>query len=73
MLYQAHRGVQKEYPENTMASIRAAKEQGYDIIEIDPAVTKDGVLVLMHDDTSYGARQRRAGSGKDARRSRYNV
>lgn len=28
MLYQAHRGVQKEYPENTMASIRAAKEQG---------------------------------------------
>ena len=51
MLYQAHRGVQKEYPENTMASIRAAKEQGYDIIEIDPAVTKDGVLVLMHDDT----------------------
>ncbi len=51
MLYQAHRGVQKEYPENTMAAIRAAKEQGYDIIEIDPAVTKDGVIVLMHDDT----------------------
>ena len=48
MLYQAHRGVQKEYPENTMAAIRAAKEQGYDIIEIDPAVTKDGVIVLMH-------------------------
>ena len=51
MLYQAHRGVQKEYPENTMASFRAAKEQGYDIIEIDPAITKDGVFVLMHDDT----------------------
>lgn len=51
MLYQAHRGVQKEYPENTMASVRAAKEQGYDVIEIDPAVTKDGVIVLMHDDT----------------------
>lgn len=50
MLYQAHRGVQKEYPENTMASVRAAKEQGYDVIEIDPAVTKDGVIVLMHDD-----------------------
>ena len=60
MLYQAHRGVQKEYPENTMAAIRAAKEQGYDIIEIDPAVTKDGVIVLMHDDTiNRTARDRR--------------
>lgn len=51
MLYQAHRGVQKEYPENTMTAFKAAKEQGYGIIETDPSVTKDDVFVVMHDDT----------------------
>lgn len=49
MKYQAHRGVQKEYPENTMIAFKKAVEQGYDIIELDPSVTKDGVFVLLHD------------------------
>ena len=51
MLYQAHRGVQKEYPENTMSAFKAAMEQGYGIIETDPSVTQDDVFVVMHDDT----------------------
>ncbi len=51
MLYQAHRGVQSEFPENTLVSFRAAVLQGYDIIELDPAFTSDGVCVVFHDDT----------------------
>ena len=33
---QAHRGVSTDAPENTFAAYRAAVEQGYDIIELDP-------------------------------------
>ena len=49
MIYQAHRGVSTEYPENTMPAFRAAYEQGYKIIELDPAFTADDVCVLFHD------------------------
>jgi len=48
---QAHRGVSTEYPENTMTAFRAAAAQGYPIIELDPAVTKDGAVVVLHDGT----------------------
>ena len=49
IILQAHRGVESEYPYNTMASFRAAIEQGYPRIELDPALTKDGVIVVLHD------------------------
>ena len=49
MIYQAHRGVSTEYPENTMLAFRAAYEQGYQIIELDPAFTVDDQCVLFHD------------------------
>jgi len=62
MRYQAHRGVSTEYPENTMAAFRAAVEQGYDAIELDPAVTADGELVVLHDRTT--ARTCRLPSGE---------
>ncbi len=48
---QAHRGVCTEYPENTMPAFLGAVRQGYDIIELDPNVTEDGVFVILHDDT----------------------
>ena len=51
MKFEAHRGVGTEYPENTFHSVRAAIEQGYDVIELDVGVTKDDVFVLLHDDT----------------------
>lgn len=51
MRYQAHRGVASEAPENTMAAYRLAVAQGYDVIELDPSFTKDGVCVLYHDET----------------------
>ena len=51
MRFQAHRGVNTEYPENTIIAYKAAKEQGYEIIELDPKVTSDGEFVLHHDRT----------------------
>ncbi len=47
--FQAHRGDSKYFPENTLTSLGAAVEQGYDIIEIDTKFTKDNVCVLLHD------------------------
>ena len=48
---QAHRGVSSEAPENTLSAFRAAIEQGYDIIELDPKFTSDGICVVLHDST----------------------
>lgn len=49
IVFQAHKGVSTENPENTMPSFKAAIEQGYKIIELDVAVTKDMRFVLLHD------------------------
>jgi len=51
MIFQAHRGVSTEYPENTMPAFRAAVAQGYLFVEIDPLFTADGQCVLFHDST----------------------
>lgn len=48
---QAHRGVSTDCPENTMAAFRAAVEQGYDWIELDPKFTADNQCVVLHDRT----------------------
>lgn len=48
---QAHRGVSTDAPENTMSAFRAAMDQGYDWIELDPKFTKDNVCVVLHDRT----------------------
>ena len=50
MLFQAHKGVSTEYPENTMPAFQAAVEQLYQYIELDVSVTADGQFVLLHDD-----------------------
>ncbi len=47
----AHRGCWKETSENSLAAIRACVDMGVDMVEIDVRPTRDGVLVLMHDDT----------------------
>lgn len=45
----AHRGASGEAPENTMASFKLAVQQKADAIELDVQRTKDGRLVIMHD------------------------
>ncbi|WP_243290193.1 glycerophosphodiester phosphodiesterase [Bacillus sp. FJAT-47783] len=47
----AHRGASKQYPENTMLAFEAAYLQGANGIELDVQMTKDGVLVVIHDET----------------------
>ncbi|GGH80013.1 glycerophosphoryl diester phosphodiesterase [Pullulanibacillus pueri] len=45
----AHRGYPVKYPENTLSSYQAAVDLGFEILELDAHLTKDGVPVLMHD------------------------
>ena len=45
----AHRGACCEAQENTLAALRLAAGLGADAVECDPRFTKDGSLVLFHD------------------------
>jgi glycerophosphoryl diester phosphodiesterase len=46
---QAHRGGRGLWPENTLTSFAGALSLGVDTLELDCAVTKDGVVVISHD------------------------
>ena len=46
-----HRGDPYRVRENTLPSLRSALEQGADAVEIDVRLTRDGVPVLLHDDS----------------------
>ena len=46
----AHRGASFYAPENTMPSFELALEQGADGLELDVHLSKDGELVVMHDE-----------------------
>ena len=47
----AHRGFSGKYPENTMLAFRKALETGCDGIELDVHLSRDGVPVVIHDET----------------------
>lgn len=47
----SHRGHSIEYPENTFEAYHKAIELGAEMIECDVNITRDGVLVMMHDPT----------------------
>lgn len=46
----AHRGYAAAYPENTMKSFTEAAKAGADGLELDVQMTKDGELVVIHDE-----------------------
>ena len=46
----AHRGFSGNYPENTMLAFRKALEAGCEGMEFDVHLTKDGELVILHDE-----------------------
>jgi glycerophosphoryl diester phosphodiesterase len=46
----AHRGYSAEYPENTMRAFIEAERAGADGVELDVQLTKDGELVVIHDE-----------------------
>jgi glycerophosphoryl diester phosphodiesterase len=47
----AHRGASWDAPEHTLAAYELALKQGADFVEPDLQLTKDGVLVCLHDTT----------------------
>lgn len=47
----AHRGDWRHAPENSLQAIQNCIDMGVDMVEIDVRRTKDGHLVLMHDET----------------------
>ncbi|ANB59521.1 glycerophosphodiester phosphodiesterase [Anoxybacteroides amylolyticum] len=47
----AHRGAAGTHPENTMVAFYEAERVGADGIELDVQMTKDGALVVIHDET----------------------
>ncbi|KOU76806.1 glycerophosphodiester phosphodiesterase [Streptomyces sp. MMG1533] len=47
----AHRGDPYRVRENTIDSLRSALHMGADAVEIDVRLTRDGVPVLLHDET----------------------
>ncbi|MEU1502548.1 glycerophosphodiester phosphodiesterase [Streptomyces sp. NPDC005732] len=47
----AHRGDPYRVRENTIDSLRSALHRGADAVEIDVRLTRDGVPVLLHDET----------------------
>ena len=47
----AHRGASGYAPENTLQAFHLAQEQGADGIELDVQLTKDGEVVVIHDET----------------------
>ena len=47
----AHRGLSGLYPENTMVAFQRAAEAGFDAIELDVQLTRDGQVVIIHDET----------------------
>jgi glycerophosphoryl diester phosphodiesterase len=47
----AHRGGAATHPENTLPAFAEAVRLGAHMIELDVAISRDGVLVLMHDAT----------------------
>lgn len=47
----AHRGFSGEYEENTLPAFKAAIDANADMIELDVHMTKDGQLVVIHDES----------------------
>ena len=48
----AHRGASHDAPENTLAAFRFGWEQKADAVELDVRLSKDGNLVVIHDDNT---------------------
>ncbi|MDD2710692.1 MAG: glycerophosphodiester phosphodiesterase family protein [Verrucomicrobiae bacterium] len=47
----AHRGASSEAPENTLSAFKRAIEIGVDAIEMDVHLTRDGEVIVLHDET----------------------
>ena len=51
ILVAAHRGDWRIAPENSLNALLSCIDQGFDMMELDVKMTKDSVLIVMHDQT----------------------
>lgn len=51
LLLLAHRGARRERPENTLVAFKHALDLGADALELDVHSTRDGVIVVHHDES----------------------
>ena len=51
MLNIAHRGASGTFPENTLSAFRAAIDAGAEMCELDVQLSRDGSVVVIHDET----------------------
>ena len=58
----AHRGASGYAPENTLEAFALAITQGADGIELDVQLTKDGIPVVIHDETIDRVTEKKDGS-----------
>ena len=54
ILVHGHRGARARLPENTLPAFEYAIGHGVDALEMDMAVTRDGVVVISHDPILHG-------------------
>jgi glycerophosphoryl diester phosphodiesterase len=47
----AHRGVSARFPENTLSAFTAAVADGAAMLELDVGLSRDGELIVLHDET----------------------
>ena len=73
MMADAHRGDVQNYPENSLEGILSALMLGADVVEIDVRLTKDNVMVLMHDATLKRTTDWQKKAGKNGLPSSANV
>ena len=48
----AHRGASHDAPENTLASVQLGWERNADAVEVDVYLSKDGKIVVIHDENT---------------------
>lgn len=51
LMVAAHRAAHRFHPENSLGAIQEAIRLGVDIVELDIRVSKDGIPLIMHDQT----------------------
>lgn len=51
ILVAAHRGDWRDAPENSVQALRNSIAKGFDLMELDVKLSKDSVLIVMHDNT----------------------
>ncbi len=73
MTADSHRGDVQNYPENSLEGVLSALLMGADVIEIDIRLTKDNVMVLMHDATLKRTTDWNAKAGKNGLPSSENI